>query len=223
MKIKEFLSGIIHKRYFRWYVLAGVSLIVSLAFAIYNLVVGIMFRLVWNFSVSFYYIALMITKLIILRSENKWKSYPQENLNQNRLNLFKIVSIFLLIIDLVLIAPITLLLLQEKRAVNLGMIPTIATATYTTYKIVMACVNYTHSKKSQNLSLHGLKILSLEEAIASIITLQNTMVVAFGNLDDMITLITWTSIGIFLSMLAISVLQFIKLSKLKKANKNPPL
>ncbi len=215
MKVKEFFSNLIHERAFRWYILAGVSFIVSLAFAAYNFTVGVTFRLVWNFSVSFYYICLVIIKAIILYRERKWKALPQERISQKRLALFKLENVFLLVIDLLLIAPITLMILQEKRTADMGMIPAIAVAAYTTYKIIMACVNYTRSKKDDNITLYGLKIISLKEAIVSIITLQNTMVVVFGNAADMQTLTTWTTAGMFLSLVGISIFQFIKLRKLK--------
>ncbi len=216
MKFKEFFGNLIHKRLFRWYIFAGVSFAISLAFAAYNLVVGVIFRLAWNFFVSFYYLFLMIIKAIILRSEYKWKNLSQEEIKSNRFALLKIENIFLLLIDLALIAPIVLTILEERKTVDVGMIPAIALAAYTTYKIVMACINYSRSKKTDNLALYGLKTISLKEAIVSIITLQNTMVVVFGDMSQMRTLTTWTSMGMFASILAISVYQLVKLRRLMK-------
>ncbi len=215
MKIKEFINNLIHNRPFRWYILAGVSFASSLAFTAYNLIVGVLFKLVWNFSVSFYYLLLMAIKAIILQCERKWKGASLEQIKLKRLTLFKVENVFLLLIDLALIAPITLMVLQEKNTVNLGMIPTIALAAYTTYRIIMACINYHRSKNSDNLALHGLKIISLFEAIVSIITLQNTMVVVFGDMGEMFLLTVWTNAGMLASMLAISIVQIVKLSKLK--------
>lgn len=221
MRIKDFWNNLIHERLFRWYILAGVSFLVSVAFAIYNLVMGIIFRLVWNFSVSFYYLFLMSIKAIILHREHKWKNDSQEEIQRNRLTLLKVENIFLLLIDLALIAPIALMILQEKQTVNMGMIPTIAMAAYTTYKIVMACINYNRSGKTDNLALYGLKIISLKEAIVSIITLQNTMVVVFGNASDMWTLTTCTTSGMFALILAISIYQLIKFNKIKRKEDTP--
>ncbi len=214
MKVKEFFANLIHNRIYRWYLLAIISFAVSIVFLIYNFIVGVIYKLVWNFSVSFYYLLLMIIKGIILYGENKWKNLQPEKIRDNRIKLFKIENVFLILIDLILIAPVVLLLLEQKRAVNIGMIPTIAIAAYTTYKIIIACVNYSRTKKSDNLAIHGLKIISLKEAIVSIITLQNTMVVVFGKVSDMLTLTTCTSIGMLASMVVISIFQFVKLKSI---------
>ncbi len=216
MKIKEFVSKIFHNRTYRWYFLATLSFAFSALFLVYNFIVGVLYWLVWNFSVSFYYLLLMMIKAIILFNESKLKDQDKEIIEQKRRTLFKIENFFLILIDLALIAPIVLMLLQQKRAVNIGMIPTIAVATYTTYKIVLACINYAKSKKTDNLALHGLKIISLKEAIVSIITLQNTMVYVFGDLNDMLALTTCTSVGMLLSMIAISIFQIIKIYKINK-------
>ncbi len=215
MKVKEFISSIVHNRTYRWYVVAIISFAFSIAFLVYNFVVGLLFNLVWNFSVTFYYLLLMTIKAVILYSENKWKLNQKEQLQVKRLTLFKIENVFLLLIDFALIAPIVLLIRQQKQTVDIGMIPTIAVAAYTTYRIVLACVNYHRTKKTDNLALHGLKIISLKEAIVSIITLQNTMVVVFGDQTEMLTLTTCTSIGMLLSMVIISVYQIIKVYKIK--------
>ncbi len=210
MKVKERIKNFMEKRSFRWYLSAGVSFLFSFAFAIYNLIVGVVFRLVWNFSVCFYYLLLMAIKGIILYCENKWKTYPKELRQSKRLTLFKVENIFLLMIDMALAVPVILLILQRKVGVDIGMIPAIAAAAYTTYKIVMACMHYRHTKKEDNLALHGLKLLSLKETIVSIITLQNTMVIVFGDAAKMQTLTAWTTAGMYALVVALSVFAILK-------------
>ncbi len=215
MKIKEFTNNVVHNRAYRWYVVAIASFIFSIAFLVYNFVVGVLFNLVWNFSVSFYYLLLMLIKGIILYAEKRWKDSDKELIDRKRLKLFKVENVFLLLIDLALIAPITLMALMQKTTVDIGMIPTIAVALYTTYRVTMACINYNRSKKSDNLALHGLKIISLKEAIVSVITLQNTMIFVFGDMSEMLTLTAFTNAGMLALMMAISILQFKKLKNLK--------
>ena len=171
------------------------------------------FITLWNFSVSFYYCFLVAVKAVILYFENRWKWCQKEKVKTRRFWLFKIENIFLFLIDLALLAPITLMILQKKQSVSLGLIPTIASATYTTYKITMAILNYRHSKKTDNLTLHGLKVISLKEAIVSIITLQNTMVYEFGDAKQMFTLTAWTTAGMFVLLVAISITQFVKIKR----------
>ncbi len=193
--------------------MAFVSFAAGAALTAYNLIVGIVFRLTWHFCVSFYYMFFMLTKAILLGGEFRWKNLPLELRQAKRIVLFKIENVFLLLIDLSLIVPVLLLISQGKREADLGMTPTIALAASTTYRIVMACVQYSQSKRVDHLVLYGLKIISLKEAIVSVMTLQNTMVVAFGDVSEMATLTTWTNVGMYLSMVAISVVQIVKARK----------
>ncbi len=214
MKVKEFVNKFISNRPFRWYILAGVSCIMGFIFAIYNLAMGVAYGLVWHFSVSFYYLFLAIAKIVILYCEKRWKF--KEDVSKERRKLFKISNVFLLLIDLVLVVPITLMLLQRKPVTNLGTIPTIAVAVYTTYKIVIACVNYKRSNSTANISLNTIKTIGLKEAIVSILTLQNTMITVFGGAESMKVTTMYTSIALYLLLVAISIYQFIKINELKK-------
>ncbi len=209
-------KGLFEKFPVKWYLFAVFSLTASSFFAIYNLVVGVIFGLIWNISISFYYLLLMIVKTVIVYSERKWKEYSKNELLEKRIKLFQIENVFLLLIDLALLAPVLLLIFQQKQNVDVGMIPTIALAAFTTYKIIIASINYTKAKKGDNLTVQGLRIISLKEAIVSIITLQNTMIYVFGEGGEMQTLAAWTSMGMLASLLAISICQFIKINKLKK-------
>ncbi len=213
MNARDVLRNLVKKRSFRWYALAGVSFIVSLAFAVYNFIVGLLFRLPWNFSIAFYYLVLVIIKAIILYGERRLRKNPPEQLLQKRRTLFTITHTFLLLIDFTLVAPIVFACLQPHKAVDIGMIPTIACAAFTTYKITMACINYTRAKKVENLALYSLKIISLKEAIVSVITLQNTMVAVFGDPQSMLSLTTWTNVGMLSVAFILTLYQFIHLRK----------
>ncbi len=214
MKNKSVLKKIFKNQVYRGYFIGIVSFLATVAFLCYNLVLGIFYKLVWNFSVSFYYLFLMLIKGIMLATEKRIKDKEKEEKSYERIKLFKLQNIFMIIIDLLLIAPVVLMLLQ-KKSVNIGMIPAIAAAAYTTYKIVMACINYKNSKNSGNLTLHGLKIISLKEAVVSVITLQNTLISVFGNAEDMLTLTTYTSAGLLAVMLGVSLLQIKKYRRLR--------
>ncbi len=214
-KCKAGLDKFLKDRQFRWYTNALCSLILNLAFATFNLVVGVLFRLVWNFSISFYYFLLVAIKAVILSGENNW-SKGEEPCFDVRLKLFKLENVFLFLIDVALIVPIILLILLKSDPVNIGTIPTIAIAAFTTYNIIAACINFNRSAKSGSLTLHGLKIISLKEAIVSVITLQNTMVCVFGNAEDMQALTALTSAGMYVCILAVSVFQFFKIKRVEK-------
>ncbi len=66
---------------------------------------------------------------------------------------------------------------MESRICNL---PPYEIAAYTSYKIIMARVNYKASQKRDALALHGLKAISLKEAIVSVVTMRNTLSIVFA-------------------------------------------
>ncbi len=196
----------------RAYRSAFLSFLANVLFAFYNLVLGVFYRLVWNFTISFYYLLLTGVKAVILFLEKKWKGKSLALVEPKRARLFEILSLFLIALDLSLIAPV-ILLLSFQKSVNVGQIPAIALAAYTTYQITIAALRYTKRKKLNNLSLEGLRIIRLKESIVSIITLQNTLIFTFGNASEMLPLTACTSIGLLAGIVALSVLQLITLKK----------
>ncbi len=80
-------------------------------------------------------------------------------------------------------------------------------AAYTTYKIVMASVNLKRRKRSSNELIRLLRTISFIDALVSILSLQNTllMVSTKGESVEMLHLSAITSAAIMLAVLAISI------------------
>lgn len=204
MKPKEVLKHL--KDYvLRSYISAVFSSAVNIAFLVYNVYLGIVYHLIWNATICCYYFLLALLRILIFWNEKKWKKNNPENIYKCRAGLFRLECWLLLLVDLVLVVPI-ILMVKSQRVVNIGMIPAIAIATYTTYKTVMAILNYKKTRSNENLSLYGLKIINLKDALVSILTLQNTMIMVFGDKDLMLTLCAYTSAGILGIMLIITIL-----------------
>ncbi len=214
MKKNSIVYKIINNHEFRGYFLSVLSLIMTVFFFAYNLYLGINYKLVWNVSVTFYYFILLIIRLIILVSENRWKTNQENVLKRKRMILLKFVNVLFVIIDLALLVPITLMVLGMKDA-NIGIIPAIAVATFTIFKITNAIINFLQTKKSNNIMFHVLKTINLKEAIVSVITLQNIMIMTFGEGESMIELMSYTSAGLLLLLIGISTYQIINERKMR--------
>ncbi len=197
----------------RSYVTATFSFAVNIAFLVYNLYLGVAYHLIWNTSICGYYFLLVLLRMLIFWNEKKWNRKPPQNIYQCRAVLFRFESWLLLLVDFALIAPVVLMV-KSQRTVNIGMIPAISVAAYTTYKIVMAILNYRKTSNNENLSLYGLKILNLKDAIVSVLTLQNTLIMVFGDKNDMLILCAYTSAGMLGIMVVISVLSIKKSKRL---------
>ncbi|MBR3644643.1 MAG: hypothetical protein IKN57_14205 [Parasporobacterium sp.] len=67
----------------------------------------------------------------------------------NRKKIHLIASIVLFILNIALILPLAIMVVRQKP-VNLTLIPAIAMAAYTTYKVIMASINLKRRKKKQH-------------------------------------------------------------------------
>ena len=114
-----------------------------------------------------------------------------------------IQSIVLLLIDISLLLPISLLVLNQKQ-VNNNSIMAIAVATYTTYKIINSVLNYKKAQNENN-TIKIIRTISLLDALFAILNLQNTLVITFGQIEEMIVLISISSFLIALLMIIISL------------------
>ncbi len=189
---------------FRTFSGAWLSLLITVLFAVYNGYLGIASWSLWHGSIAGYYIILAVIRGIILLSERKIRT--QDNKNKARLRTFLISSAFLLLLNIALICPIVLMVKFEKP-VSIGKIPAIAMAAYTTYKIVMASVNFGSKKKklSGNILISELRAISLIDAIVSVLSLQNTLIMVMDDAEDMLTLSAVTSGAMYALVLIISV------------------
>lgn len=120
-------------------------------------------------------------------------------------------SAVLLLLNLCLVIPVSLMVVRQKP-VNMTLIPAIGLAAYTTYKIIMASVNLRRRKRSSDSLVHLLRTISFIEALVSILTLQNTLIMVNLKDDntDMLTLTAITSAAVMLAVLALSVAAMIK-------------
>lgn len=160
---------------FKTVISSTLSFLTTLLFALYNGFLGLKYGAAWNISICIYYILLSIIRGIIISCEKKFIS---RNID-NRKQIHKISSILLLTLNIALITPIALMTVNAK-SVEMNMTSAIAVAAYTTYKIISASVNFKKSKRSDDMLVRDLKLISFIEALISVLTLQNTLLAVKG-------------------------------------------
>lgn len=180
------------------------SLAVTVIFALYNGFLGVHHASLWHGTICAYYLVLSILRGFIVLSEKKIKG--PEGAARARNKIYLISAVLLFILNLSLVVPVSLLVLLQKP-VELSLIPAIAMAAYTTYKIVMASVNLKKRKKSENRLVRLLRTINFIDALVSILTLQNTLIMEnmHGEGNQMLTLSAVTSAVIMLTVLVLSV------------------
>ena len=185
------------------------SLAVTAIFALYNGFLGVYHASLWNGSICVYYLVLVVlrTTVIAARKNAGRKAKPE----RAQTKVYVASAALLLFLNLCLAVPVSLMVVRQKP-VNMSLIPAIAMAAYTTYKVVMASVNLKRRKRSADDLVRLLRTISFIDALVSVLTLQNTfiMVNMKSESSEMLTLTAITSAAIMLSVLALSVSAMIK-------------
>ena len=115
--------------------------------------------------------------------------------------------------DVSLIGPIYVMVSGE-RSYTYGLIPAIAMAAYTTYRITISIIHFRKSRKKDNSLLFELRMINMTDALVAVLSLQNALIIANGGMNEgMRTLTAWTSGGIYLVIVLITIMTFIKVQR----------
>ncbi len=186
---------------FRTVVTAALSFFATVAFTGYNLFLGIAYKTVWNAEIAVYYAMLVLLRAYAFFSERTINRSVVNDAKRKRRVSNKIYisqCVILFLTGVALIAPVSHMVLQKKQ-VNYSTVPAIAMAAYTTFKISVAVYNYFKTRKNYGLFVKMLKNISLADALVSVLVLQYTLVMIFGNgvTGDMFTLCAITTFFIW--------------------------
>jgi len=175
----------------------------TVLFALYNGGLGIWYASLWHGSICIYYILLSLLRGILLAAERKARKKEREPAENYRKSVFCATSGIVLAINAALITPVSLMVL-DRRPIQTGLIPAIASAAYTTYRISAAAVKL---KRTRGTILdRELSMIRLVDALVSVLVLQNTMIMAVegGISPRMFRLVAISSAGILLLVFAVS-------------------
>lgn len=178
----------------------------TLIFAAYNVVLGILYRAAWNFGISVYYAMLALLRIIAVFGElrDRKRQPPQNGRGRGR---YLAESILLFLLDVALIAPLAMMVKQERH-IAYHEITAISIAAYTALKITFAIVNYKKTRKTKDLTVRMLKNINFKDALVSILLLQYALVMTFGEgmRGDMLTVSQLSSAALWGFLIAISAL-----------------
>lgn len=205
---------------FKTFFSSAVSSVLGIVFAAYNGFLGIYYASLWNGTIGLYYILLAIIRFTVVISQRKSEKMQSDTRKAHRKKTFITTHIIIIFMNLSLIGPISLMI-SGNRTYNLGLIPAIAMAAYTTYRIVMAAIHFRKSKTSDNMLVKELRMLNMIDTFVAVLTLQNTMIIAnVGGIDGEMKLVSIiTSSVIWLGIVILSIVSFFKI-KQKRALDN---
>ncbi|MCI5746203.1 MAG: hypothetical protein MR270_08000, partial [Erysipelotrichaceae bacterium] len=173
------------------------SIFAIVCFTIYNGTLGFIYNSIWHICIFAYYLLLLLIKCLLVFTIMHKKA------RLNQLKIVYVTFIVLIVMTLAMIAPAFLLVL-DKRTYDLGLIPSIASAAYTTYNITMAIINMKKAKKTNALLIKQIRLVNIVNTLMSILVLQNTLILANGGYtDEMKKLSVVTSVGILILIITI--------------------
>lgn len=197
----------------RTVIFAFLSVLAIICFTVYNGILGFLHDSIWHICIFAYYVFLLLIKGLLVFGISHKKT------RNNQLIVVYITFIMLIILTIAMIAPAFILVL-DKRTYNLGLIPSIASAAYTTYSITMSIVNMRKAKNSDGPIIKQIRLVNIVNTLMSILVLQNTLILANGGYtDDMKKLSMATSIGIIVLIVIIEIHQFILVKSNHGVNK----
>ena len=92
--------------HFRTVYTTMISALITFGFTVFNGVIGVLYRSVWNISICIYYVLLAVVRRIIVRSQRKTvdKNQDKEIIKKT----YVVTHIILILIDVALVVPIAL-------------------------------------------------------------------------------------------------------------------
>jgi hypothetical protein len=166
---------------FRTLIFAIVSLVISLGYALFNGVIGIIEHSIWYGALSAYYLVLFIMRGGILAYNNKRRKadFGERKERTKETKIYLATGCLLIVLPICLSFAIMQMVLGKNSFEHAGL-AIYPAALYAFYKIIMAIVNFVKSHKQDNYSVRAIRHINLADALVSILALQTAMFKEFA-------------------------------------------
>lgn len=160
---------------------AYASLIISIGFAAYNALFGIINRSVWFGALASYYIMLSIMRFCVVQYDRKASAIKgNKEVAAKEWRLYRNCGILLIILTFALGASV-IQMVFFSRSKNDSESLVIAAAAYTFYKIITALIHIVKAGKLKSKLLISIRNIGFADALVSVLSLQISMFLCFGN------------------------------------------
>lgn len=182
------------------------SFSLNLLYAFYHAVLGVINQSVWFITMCAYYIVLSTMRLSAVLCE--WKNRDTHS-NDIEYFVMKLCGVLLILLNFVL-ADVIYISLSQNIATKYGEIAMITIAAYTFYKITMTVMKAVKQRKNPSPLLLVIRSISYAEVAASVLTLQRSMLVSFGEMNNTdihtMNILTGSAVCLFILMLGITLI-----------------
>lgn len=158
------------------------SFIWNVAYAVFQLCLGLYHSSFWYYSMAVYYIFLAAMRFHLSRHTRKYET--GEKLREEFVR-YRNCGIVFLVMNLALSLLIFFMVYWNRTVIH-HEITTIAMATYTFTTFILAIINLVKYRKYNSPVYSASKIISLVAACVSMLTLTSTMLTTFGEADGIL-------------------------------------
>ena len=151
--------------------LALISLIINVAFAICNFVLGFVTISWWLLTLGSYYLILSIVRFVVICFKSR-ESF-----------ITRFTGWILIVLSVPLVGTVILSVVKD-RGHKLHMIVMIAMAAYAFAKITLATIKFIKAHRKTSATITTLQYISFAEALVSIFALQRSMLVSFEGMTE---------------------------------------
>jgi len=210
----KFTNRLLKDYGYRTIVFSTCSFILNVAYISLILVMAIMSKTAWYFTITIYYIVLAFMKGNVFNSKRKYGT----EIKQSRALRF---SGIMFVVMTVVFSGVMVLIYKANHYFEYAGILIYAVAAFTFYKLTLAIYNIFKAKKQDDLYVENIRNINLASALISIIILQVAMFQAFAPEQNLGVANALTGAGVSAIILVLGVLMIIKANrKLKQLNKN---
>ena len=215
-KIKRTKLGrrFIQEQRFRAVFSAAAGLLANIMYAIYHGALGVANQSLWFVTMFAYYMILSSMRFSAVLCEWKRKSLASED---TEYFVAKLCGGLLVLLSFIL-GGVVYISLSQNVAVKHHEIVMITIATYTFYKITAAVIRAIKQRKNTVPLLVVIRTIGYAEAVASLLTLQRSMLISFGSMDneDIALMNSLTGISVCLFILLLGIFTILTSGKERK-------
>ena len=157
----------------KFFHIAIISLLINIAYSIYNIALGTITHSWWFVTIGVYYSVLSLMRFTVLSIRKRGVKKTLKNFTG-----------IMLMLTAIPLAGMVILTSFKDRGVVHHEIVMITIALYTFIKITLATINLVNAGKKRSVTISTLNHISFADAAVSISALQRSMLVSFGDMPE---------------------------------------
>lgn len=157
------------------------GLVLNICFAIFKVVMGVLYNSAWLFAMAGYNVILSILRFILVyRDQTDMKAETDYNRKQQGLHSYKTCGWLMLLLNIA-ISVIVIMVVVDNQTIDYPGFMIYAIAAFSFYCLTMAIINMVKYWHRHNPVFSAVKRIGMAKALVSIFTLQVAMLTQFGD------------------------------------------